>query len=164
MKSEQSNSPAEFSRLNLEKLDSLRTEIAILSAANAAFEVQVEGMARRIAELEKGILSWVDKASELERQRNMLQEDYDLCKKHNLALYADKWLSRGLRLQAERQRDIAVEALVDADGCFEAALAEGWIDALANGDLDRIRDLWGRRINGARHVIVAALSTIQGAE
>ena len=45
-------------------------------------------------------------------------------------------------------------SLENADGCFEAALVEGWLDALANGDIDRIRDIWERRIQMAR----AALS------
>lgn len=41
-------------------------------------------------------------------------------------------------------------------GCFEAALAEGWIDALANGDLERIRDLWSRRILFAQQALTGA--------
>ena len=51
-----------------------------------------------------------------------------------------------------------VEALVEADGCFEAALAEGWVDALAAGDIDRIRDIWQRRIALARSLFPAALA------
>lgn len=41
-------------------------------------------------------------------------------------------------------------AIAEVDGCFEAALAEGWVDALANGDIERIRDLWNRRLSRAR--------------
>lgn len=43
-----------------------------------------------------------------------------------------------------------VAAINEADACFEAAMAEGWIDAIENGDVDRIRDLWARRISHAR--------------
>jgi hypothetical protein len=53
---------------------------------------------------------------------------------------------------------VAREVLEEADGCFEAALAEGWLDALASGNIDAIRDIWNRRISYARHPIVAALS------
>jgi len=47
-------------------------------------------------------------------------------------------------------------ALTEIDGCFEAALFEGWIEALADGDMDRIRDIYGRRINYIRGIIVQA--------
>jgi hypothetical protein len=43
-------------------------------------------------------------------------------------------------------------------GCFEAALTEGWIDALANGDIERIRDLWTRRISFAQQALTGAYS------
>lgn len=49
-------------------------------------------------------------------------------------------------LGVRQERDRLRAAISDADGCFEAALVEGWIDALANGDIERIRDLWYRRI------------------
>ena len=40
-------------------------------------------------------------------------------------------------------------ALQYVDDCFNAALAEGWIDALANNDRDLIEDIWRRRISYA---------------
>ena len=51
-----------------------------------------------------------------------------------------------------------VEALREASGCFEAAFVEGWIEALAEGDIERIRDLWERRISWAASTISEALS------
>jgi hypothetical protein len=50
-------------------------------------------------------------------------------------------------------------ALEEIEGCFEAALAEGWLDALANGDLERIRDIWQRRIQYAHGVASAKVPT-----
>ncbi|MBP8181884.1 MAG: hypothetical protein KAZ88_12960, partial [Acidimicrobiia bacterium] len=38
---------------------------------------------------------------------------------------------------------------------FDAALFEGWLDALANGDIERIRDLWTRRISFAMEAVTA---------
>ena len=54
-------------------------------------------------------------------------------------------------------------AVINADGCFEAALAEGWIEALAAGDIDRIRDLWDRRLSFARDLFPAAIAKATGA-
>jgi len=54
------------------------------------------------------------------------------------------------------------EAIIEADGCFEAALAEGWLDALAAGDIDRIRELWDRRISHARNLFPAAIAKAEG--
>ena len=51
-----------------------------------------------------------------------------------------------------------IEGVTEADGCFEAALVEGWIDALANGDIERIRDIWNRRISMARVPLVGILA------
>ncbi len=53
-------------------------------------------------------------------------------------------------------------ALLHADGCFNAALAEGWIDALAEGDIDRIRDIWNRRLSAAFELIPAAIAKAEG--
>ncbi len=53
-------------------------------------------------------------------------------------------------------------AINEADGCFEAALAEGWLDALANGDLDAIRDIWNRRLSLARSQFPAAIAKADG--
>jgi hypothetical protein len=55
---------------------------------------------------------------------------------------------QSLVLQAELAR--LREALGQADACFEAALVEGWNEALANGDVDLIRDIYNRRIAFAR--------------
>lgn len=53
-----------------------------------------------------------------------------------------------IRQAAARLRSME-EALQYVDDCFNAALAEGWIDALANNDRDLIEDLWRRRISYA---------------
>jgi len=58
------------------------------------------------------------------------------------------------------QRIATLEAaLIEIDGCFEAALVEGWIEALADGDMDRIRDIYSRRIDYVRGIVVTALPT-----
>lgn len=44
------------------------------------------------------------------------------------------------------------EALEEIDQCFEAALVEGWIEALADGDIYRIRDIANRRLFYARGI------------
>lgn len=59
---------------------------------------------------------------------------------------------------AEAALKAARETLQEVDGCFEAALAEGWADALASGDIERITDLFNRRIVCARTAAVAALT------
>ena len=59
---------------------------------------------------------------------------------------------------AEAALKAAREALEGVDGCFEAALVEGWADALASGDIERITDLFNRRIVYARTAAVAALT------
>lgn len=41
------------------------------------------------------------------------------------------------------------EAITEALGCFSAAESEGWLEALHDGDIDRIRELWARRISYA---------------
>lgn len=46
----------------------------------------------------------------------------------------------------------------NALGCFEAAMVEGWIDALANGDIERVRDVWTRRLAFAHHALTVATS------
>ena len=42
-----------------------------------------------------------------------------------------------------------ISAIEHALGCFSAAEAEGWSEAIRDGDIDRIRDLWQRRISFA---------------
>ena len=68
---------------------------------------------------------------------------------------AEALYRRNLELYMEIQRlraklDKAHEAISYADGCFGAALFEGWDEALATGDLEQIRDLWQRRLSFAR--------------
>lgn len=55
-------------------------------------------------------------------------------------------------------------AILEADGCFEAALAEGWLDALANDDMEAIRDLWHRRLAYARAQFPSAIAQASGAQ
>lgn len=38
-------------------------------------------------------------------------------------------------------------AITEALGCFSAAESEGWLEALHDGDIERIRELWARRIS-----------------
>lgn len=42
-----------------------------------------------------------------------------------------------------------LRAVTHADGCFQAAYAEGWLEALSNNDIERIRDIWNRRLSYA---------------
>jgi hypothetical protein len=49
-------------------------------------------------------------------------------------------------------------ALTEVDACFEAALCEGWTEALADGDIEAIRDLYGRRISYARTAAITVLT------
>lgn len=67
---------------------------------------------------------------------------------------------------AERDARIATleAALTEIDGCFEAALVEGWIEALADGDMDRIRDIYHRRIHFVREAVVRAAGIPVGGE
>lgn len=60
--------------------------------------------------------------------------------------------------QLHQQRDELLAALAEIDGCFEAALIEWWLDAVADEDVDRIKDIYCRRIDYARGIAVAALS------
>lgn len=53
-------------------------------------------------------------------------------------------------------------AIIHANECFEAALVEGWLDALSNGDIEAIRDLWVRRLSWVRDQFPAVLALIGG--
>ena len=66
------------------------------------------------------------------------------------------WVTRDLK-ECVRASDYDALAarLAEARGCFDAALFEGWLDALANGDIERIRDLWTRRISFAMEAVTA---------
>ena len=50
------------------------------------------------------------------------------------------------------------ERLREAHKCFEAAQFEGWEAAIQSGDIDRIRDLWQRRMSHGVAAIEAALA------
>lgn len=63
-----------------------------------------------------------------------------------------------LALQSQVARMRA--AIVQSAGCFEAALIEGWLDALADGDMERIKDLWLRRISYARYPLDDTIAAI----
>lgn len=74
---------------------------------------------------------------------------------------ACKAAAAALRYQAdaiEGNQATALLALRHADGCFEAALVEGWIEAINSGDIAAIRDLWERRLSMARDLFAAALN------
>lgn len=76
-------------------------------------------------------------------------------------LRAEQQRVEQLRSDLDKARAEVTDLIRDMrgiDGCFEAALCEGWIDALANGDLDAIRDLFSRRIEYARHTAVNAIA------
>ncbi|MGL6034706.1 MAG: hypothetical protein ACRC0N_06525 [Acinetobacter johnsonii] len=49
-------------------------------------------------------------------------------------------------------------AIAEIDGCFEAALIEGWIEAVSGEDISRIKDIYCRRIDYARSIALAVLS------
>jgi hypothetical protein len=55
------------------------------------------------------------------------------------------------------------EALEEIIGSIDAAYIEGWAEALAEGDAERLRDLWQRRV--MHHVPdgQAALAALKGA-
>lgn len=61
-------------------------------------------------------------------------------------------------LEADQLRDKLLAALAEIDACFEAALIEGWNEAMAEEDISRIKDIYCRRIDSARSIAVAALS------
>jgi hypothetical protein len=46
--------------------------------------------------------------------------------------------------------------VTEALGCFDSAFFEGWHEALAEGNIERIRDLWDRRLSYAYAVLSAA--------
>jgi hypothetical protein len=50
----------------------------------------------------------------------------------------------------------------EAAGCISAAFVEGWPDALAEGNIERIRDLWERRMSFALPALEAALDQEKG--
>lgn len=61
-----------------------------------------------------------------------------------------EWESVLQRLHEALPDETSAEHLLrETRACFEAAIAEGWHDALASGDITRIRDLWERRLSFA---------------
>lgn len=55
------------------------------------------------------------------------------------------------------------QALQYVDDCFNAAVIEGWIDVMAEGDMERIRDIWQRRISYAWSNTLNALQPLPSA-
>lgn len=90
-------------------------------------------------------------------------------------VWSKEWLSRIEALAAERdaatsalakaegERDRLREGAEEALGCLNAAFAEGWTEALAEENMERIHDLWGRRISFAVPALEAALTPAQEA-
>lgn len=58
----------------------------------------------------------------------------------------------------KRRCNELMEKLSEIDGCFEAALIEGWLDAVADEDVSRIKDIYCRRIDYARGIAIAAIA------
>ncbi|MBU0601101.1 MAG: hypothetical protein KKD25_01710 [Gammaproteobacteria bacterium] len=56
-----------------------------------------------------------------------------------------------------------MDAAKHAKGCFDAAEYEGFSLALQEGDLDRVRDIWSRRISRACELIPVAIEKAGGA-
>lgn len=48
-----------------------------------------------------------------------------------------------------RREERAFEALKEVNGCFEEALVEGIESAMVDGNLEKIKDIWNRRITFA---------------
>ena len=73
---------------------------------------------------------------------------------------AEDWWSqpRAIQFLAVGAGDPGLAELVADELELEAALAEGWVAALSEGDIERIRDIWQRRIALARSLFPAALS------
>ena len=49
-------------------------------------------------------------------------------------------------------------AIDEVYACFDAALTEGWNEAMAEEDISRIKDIYCRRIDSARSIAAAVLS------
>lgn len=101
----------------------------------------IESQAARIAELER------EKAT---LQVNMLHAD------------ESRRIQENQRESAEARVKALEEALREIDGCFQAAYAEGLIEARAevddrSGKLDRLFDIWDRRIMFIEGVVCTAL-------
>lgn len=79
-----------------------------------------------------------------------------------LKIRAVEALRTHLAAEQPKQEDIEAlrrdaEALKLMRGCFDAAECEGWTAAIENGDIDRIRDLWQRRISHGLAAIDAVM-------
>lgn len=129
------------------------------------FRKELRAAADRLASLAAPVGEWETTAEDRSWLSSFTAEmghtdDGDTFRQATLIFRLLRDLDRALAsLSAERdQNKRLVEALREADGCFEAALAEGWIDALAAGDIERIRDIWRRRIALARSLFPAALA------
>lgn len=56
--------------------------------------------------------------------------------------------------RAANDGDALLEKALEALECFEAAMTEGWIDALANGEVELVRGLWDRRLRYAHTLLL----------
>lgn len=85
---------------------------------------------------------WIDHAKRgapmgTDESRDLVLSVYDDCGNELLALI-DSPQDAG---------PTALQRVEYAIKCFEAAESEGWLDALHDGDADRIRELWARRVS-----------------
>lgn len=72
--------------------------------------------------------------------------------------HEDRDANAALIIAAVNSREALIKAIQMADGCFEAALAEGWLEAVEQGNIEAIRDLWHRRLSFARDQFADALA------
>lgn len=73
-----------------------------------------------------------------------------------------RYLENVLRATYDDHVKPQADVIEEASACFEAAFADGWLDALANGDIEAIRDIWCRRIDFAQRLLVDARSVSAG--
>lgn len=84
----------------------------------------------------------------------------------NMAVGADpRWEPEGCMILRQaaallRSQAVTVEYVC---GCFDAAHVEGWIEALAEGDLERIRDIAHRRLAFAYEYALNARTALNAA-
>lgn len=127
-------------------------EIEALRAALAAARAECERVTRthlQYAEQREGEIT------SLREECERVKGERDTLVAKNRALETQLQNARQVRAD---ERDEALRVLGYAGECFEAALYEGWLEALEAGDLDRLRDVWNRRLSYAYAEIAVALS------
>jgi len=97
----------------------------------------------------------VDANARLERERDEMRST---AAGVTLAMTKQRDAATSALAKAERERDRMQEGAEEALGCLNAAFAEGWAEALAEENMERIHDLWGRRISFAVPALEAALT------